>query len=265
MAPEQIRAARDVDGRADIWALGVTLYQLLAQVPPFNTESLMVLITLVTMEQPTPLAEHRPDVPAGLAAVIMQCLEKDRTRRWPNVAALAAALAPYGNERARQYAARVASVAKVEVPESRPTTELPRPTEAALSAGAVAPLGAGTAGAVSAPVAPRAPGGSGRALAIAASVLALGLPLALFFGLRGRTTAGVAPASADPVVVPVVPAVTATATGADSTTAPEVSPPTPSGSAVAPAASSAAPRKTAPAARPTAAKAAEPAWGGTRR
>jgi serine/threonine-protein kinase len=195
MAPEQIRAARDVDGRADIWALGVTLYQLLAGVPPFNTESLMVLITLVTMEQPTPLVEHRPDVPAGLAAVIMQCFEKDRARRWPNIAAFAAALAPYAPERARTYAERVATVAKVDVPESRPTTELPQPTDAALVAAAnraPPPLATPVASA------PRKPP-NGWGLPIVGVVLAVRLPAALYVGLRGRASR---PEPAVPMVVP---------------------------------------------------------------
>jgi serine/threonine-protein kinase len=241
MAPEQIRAVRDVDGRADIWALGVTLYQLLAQVTPFHTESLMVLITLVTMEPPTPLAEHRPDVPAGLAAAIMQCFEKDRARRWPNIAAFAAAIAPYGGERARTYAERVASVAKVEVPESRPTTELPQPTDAALRV-AAAPQVALTAAAMSAPVAARPPAASGRALPIAAAVLAIGLPLALFLGLRARPAERPSlPASADPpaLTAPPEPAV------ADTVIAP-----TPPSAIPAAAPTGTAPSSAAPAASP---------------
>jgi serine/threonine-protein kinase len=215
MAPEQIRAARDVDGRADIWALGVTLYQLLAQVTPFHTESLMVLITLVTMEPPTPLAEHRPDVPAGLAAAIMQCFEKDRARRWPNIAAFAAAIAPYGGERARTYAERVASVAKVEVPESRPTTELPQPTDAALVAAAMrAPA------TLVSPIA-RAPQRSPRgwALPVVGVVLAVGLPAALYVGLRSRTP------KAEPTIPLVFPASTSIDTPPTSTAVESPDPP----------------------------------------
>jgi serine/threonine-protein kinase len=138
MSPEQMGAAREVDGRADIWSLGVTLFELLTNTTPFEADTLPALCTRVCSGAPTPITQLRGDVPAGLEAVLRQCFEKDRARRWPNLAALAAALAPYGDQRSRIYAERVAGVAKVEVPLSRPTDLLPpEPTPRAVAAAPV--------------------------------------------------------------------------------------------------------------------------------
>jgi serine/threonine protein kinase len=110
MSPEQMNAAKHVDARSDIWALGVVLYQLLANHPPFDADSMQELCVRVFLGQPTPLRQYRQDVPPELEAVILRCLEKDLDRRWPNVAELAAALAPYAPVRARVYAERVTRV-----------------------------------------------------------------------------------------------------------------------------------------------------------
>ncbi len=125
MSPEQMRADPDIDGRSDIWALGVILFELLAEAPPFVAETLPALIMRVNTEEPTPLASLRPDVPAGLCAIIAQCLQKDRARRWPTVAALAAALAPYAPRAMAEYVGRVARVESVDVEPARPTNLLP--------------------------------------------------------------------------------------------------------------------------------------------
>jgi len=96
MAPEQLRSARDVDERADIWALGVVLYELLTAKPPFMADSLGALVAAIQNEPPPPLQGFRTDVPAGLADVVRRCLEKDPNHRFPSVAMLSEALAPFG-------------------------------------------------------------------------------------------------------------------------------------------------------------------------
>src|SRR5512133_1366576 len=96
MSPEQLRSSRDVDQRADIWSLGVILFQLLGGKPPFTAGGLPELVIKIT-SQPTPLVRTlRPDVPPRLDQIIGRCLEKEREQRYSNVAELAVALAPFG-------------------------------------------------------------------------------------------------------------------------------------------------------------------------
>jgi len=102
MSPEQIMSSRDVDVRTDIWSLGVILHELLVGQPPFAGEAITELAVRITIQAATPVQSYRPDVPAGLDQVITRCLEKDRERRYPNVAELALALADFGTRRARQ-------------------------------------------------------------------------------------------------------------------------------------------------------------------
>jgi hypothetical protein len=78
----------------------------------------------VNFEQPTPLSEYRPDAPPAFEQVLLQALEKDRDRRYANVALFAAALAPFTTPRAAAYAERVAGVLGEQVAPARPTVEL---------------------------------------------------------------------------------------------------------------------------------------------
>ena len=125
MSPEQIATPKDVDPRCDIWALGVVLYQLVSGQTPFDSGSPHEVTAWVMWAEPKSLDLLRSDVPAGLSAVILQCLQKDRERRWPSVAALAAALVPYAPTRATAYAERVARVLGVQAPAAHTTAPLP--------------------------------------------------------------------------------------------------------------------------------------------
>ena len=107
MSPEQINSSRSVDARSDVWALGIILYQLVAGLTPFHAETVSALYSRILLGPPTPLAQYRRDVPPGFEAVILRCLEKDRARRFQDVAELAAALGPYAPARARVYVERV--------------------------------------------------------------------------------------------------------------------------------------------------------------
>ena len=112
MSPEQLRSAAEVDLRADVWSLGVVLFELIAGELPFKGESMAQLCTSILVSPPKALETLRPDVPAGVAAVIARCLEKDPDRRYANVADLARDLAPYGALGADDRAARLARVVR---------------------------------------------------------------------------------------------------------------------------------------------------------
>jgi serine/threonine protein kinase len=92
MAPEQVLSPRDVDGRADIYALGVTLYVLLAGEKPFPADPSLHAI-LTRGEQPyVPARRHNPSVPEALDAVVEKALAPERERRFQTAAELADAL-----------------------------------------------------------------------------------------------------------------------------------------------------------------------------
>ena len=96
MAPEQFRRTRDVDGRADIWALGATLYEMLTANPPFSGTPSTIGVAVVNDDYP-PIEQSRPDTPVALRAVIARTLEKDPAKRFARMGELADALAPFGD------------------------------------------------------------------------------------------------------------------------------------------------------------------------
>lgn len=81
MSPEQLEG-RDADARSDLFALGVLFYELIAGRRPFTGETEAALIASILREEPPPLGELRPAPPAGVAAVIEICLQKDPELRW---------------------------------------------------------------------------------------------------------------------------------------------------------------------------------------
>jgi serine/threonine-protein kinase len=93
MSPEQARGDDDIDGRADVYALGVVGYQLLVGEPPFSAPNTPALLLKHVSEPPPPLALHRPEVPAALAYAIERALAKDRAERWTSASAMRDALA----------------------------------------------------------------------------------------------------------------------------------------------------------------------------
>jgi serine/threonine-protein kinase len=94
MSPEQMRSSRDVDARADVWAFGVVLFELLTRRWPFEAESMPELCLKVVTEPPQPLGALRPDVPQAMIDIVERCLRKDPAERFANAAELAVALEP---------------------------------------------------------------------------------------------------------------------------------------------------------------------------
>jgi serine/threonine-protein kinase len=98
-SPEQLHGACNVDGRADVWALGAVLYELVAGTPPFAADTFMGICSKVMWAEPEPLGVLYPEVTPELEAVIGRSLAKDRDRRFATVGELAEAMAPFATRR----------------------------------------------------------------------------------------------------------------------------------------------------------------------
>jgi eukaryotic-like serine/threonine-protein kinase len=107
MAPEQMRTNRPVDGRTDIWSLGVVAYELLTGRLPFEASAMPELCAKILQDDPEPLRKKRPELGADLEATIHRCLEKKPERRFQNLADFASAMAPFGSKGAEGYVPRI--------------------------------------------------------------------------------------------------------------------------------------------------------------
>jgi len=92
MSPEQSAGDQAIDGRSDLYSLGVVGYQMLCGQPPFVASNTPSMLVKHLSEKPIPVDERWPDLPPDLARAVMICLEKDPADRFPSAAAFAVAL-----------------------------------------------------------------------------------------------------------------------------------------------------------------------------
>ncbi len=264
MSPEQIRMAKSVDPRSDVWALGVVLFELLTDTLPFDGESVTAIAASIIADPPKSLSALRPDVPPALVAAVMACLEKDRDRRTGSLALLATAIAPWGGKKAPVLASRIAAALSHEEP-SPPQISQPEISVNSMKAvtAELIPIdvdldpaltNTGIDPTATLLVRSRPPRRTWFLLAAAVALIAVVAVAALLSRPSGGASLeslASAPASAEPPapaassapVVTIEPAVVATASASAAAKAP---------AAVRPAQRRSAPRKSAPSGRPTA-------------
>jgi serine/threonine protein kinase len=99
MSPEQAAGELDIDGRSDLYSLGVLGYYMLSGVLPFDGTTFEALAARHIADHHTPLTKLVPSVPAGLSAAIERCLLKQRDERWRNGRELADAMGTGASKR----------------------------------------------------------------------------------------------------------------------------------------------------------------------
>jgi serine/threonine protein kinase len=97
MPPEQMLDPTRVDQRADVWSLGVLIYELLTQEYPFNGDSVVQVCANVLTAPTPPLRALRPEIDPDFEAIVQRCLEKKMEQRFSSVDELSEALRPFGS------------------------------------------------------------------------------------------------------------------------------------------------------------------------
>ncbi|HEY6141554.1 MAG TPA: serine/threonine-protein kinase [Thermoanaerobaculia bacterium] len=132
MSPEQLgelEEGEQLDGRADLYCLGVVLYEMIIGVPPFTAKTPNGYIVKKLTENPPPFRQLQPDLtwPDGLEAVVMRALEKDRRRRYADAREFARAIEPFLTRATGTYTR--GEVTRLRKGEPRATQAKPMPTE----------------------------------------------------------------------------------------------------------------------------------------
>ncbi len=88
MAPEQAMGERRLDGRVDLWGLGVSMYEALTGTRPFQAPNYNALLVQILTAEPIPIERHRPDLQPQIARFVMRALAKQPEARWSSAEAM---------------------------------------------------------------------------------------------------------------------------------------------------------------------------------
>lgn len=129
MSPEQVQG-QETDHRSDIFSLGVLLYEMLTDQPPFKgVHETAIAYEIVNVDSP-PMSSLKPDIPAELDAIVLECLEKDPNERAQSAKQIALDLKRYKRESSRQRASRITAARPIasQLPgaEHRPILPIPQ-------------------------------------------------------------------------------------------------------------------------------------------
>ncbi len=130
MSPEQAAGEREIDGRSDLYSLGVVSYQMLTGELPFNAPTVAGILMKQITEVAPSVIEQRPDAPEDLVLAVARCLEKDPENRWPTADALRRALE---NRTVTGYRPTGTTRAKPSTQSSRLSSPAPAPRTAGTS------------------------------------------------------------------------------------------------------------------------------------
>jgi len=266
MAPEQIFVERDIDHRADIWALGVILYECLSGRRPTEADNIGQILKIVTTDGIVPLERVAPEVPPELARLVGRMLTRDRAGRPQSLQEVQATLRRFTDAAVRSFGDPVQRVSGASLPAAEiasapslppASTTDPRPSHR-FGSGDVSPTAATLASTTASTTAERLLAGKPKkrsrtlplvmGVAVAASLATVGV-------VQWQRSAGAPTPSSAPLSPPSVALAAPSAAPAVMSAAPGVtSPPAPSAVASAPA-----PAKTAASRVPLPARTGAPA------